>query len=109
MAEARHLLVEQKVAIDWHLLEAIENEAFVNGIHVNQIVNSAIANWVADNVSGYYDAAQEEIRRMENSAVWESREPCYPEWMHPDDVKDRVQQLAALGARWKRESETEGA
>ena len=95
------LNVETKVAIDWRLLEAIENEAESLGTNVDHIVNEAVAGWVGENVPDYFDAAPCELRRAETAAVVEDRAPEYPEWFQGAAAAEKLEQLRALGDRWE--------
>ena len=95
------LNVETKVAIDWHLLEAIEAEAESLGTNVDRIVNEAVAGWVGENIPDYFDGAPIEIRKAETVAVLEDREPEYPEWFRGAAAEERLEQLWALRDRWK--------
>ena len=98
------LNVETKVTIDWHLLEAIETEATALGTNVGRIVNEAVAGWVQENIPGYYDAANHELRAAETSAVLEDRVPEYPDWFQCAALEERIEQLRPLVSRWTREA-----
>ena len=94
------LKVETRLAIDWHLLEAIETEATALGTDSGHIVNEAVARWVGENIPDYYDAPNHEIRDAETSAVLENRVPEYPDWFQGAALEERLGQLVALGKRW---------
>ena len=100
----RTLNVETHVAIGWHLLEAIEAEAESLGRPVNRIVNEALARWVGENVPDYFDPASDEIRKAETTALLEDRTPEYPAWFQGAAAEERLEQLRALGDRWKVEA-----
>ena len=101
----RALNVETKVAIDWHLLEAIEDEAESLGTDVGRIVNEAVARWVGENVPDYFDVASQELREAETVAALEDRVPEYPEWFQGAAAAERLGQLRALGNRWKSDAD----
>ena len=98
------LNVETKVAIDWHLLEAIENEAESLDTNVDRIVNDAVESWVLENIPDYFDMANCAIRQAEKVAVIEDRAPEYPKWFQGAAAEKRLEQLRALGGRWKVET-----
>ena len=97
----RTLNVNTTVAIDWQLLEAIEAEAESLGAGVDRIVNESVASWVGENVPDYFDVANHELREAETAAVIEDRAPEYPEWFQGAVAEERLEQLRALGERWK--------
>ena len=101
----RTLNVETHVAIDWHLLEVIENEAESLDTNADRIVNDAVESWVLENIPDYFDMANCEVRQAEKVAVIEDRAPEYPKWFQGAAAEKRLRELRALGNRWKSEAE----
>ena len=105
--------IELKVKLDWHIVEAIENEARTNALHavgdpdifVEELVNYAVNSWVARNIPDYYDETNMELRRIETEVLEDlqtGKQPTaadYPDWYGRNNSYQRVDQLRQLVKR----------
>ena len=105
--------IELKVKLDWHIVEAIENEARTNAIYavgdpdifVEELVNHAVTSWVGRNVPDYFDESALEIRAIETEVLEEiyfgegKRLANYPEWYGRENGQERVRALREIAKR----------